>query len=80
VIITGIRVSALIVLGIAAIAAASSAPGLGELLFRGLTRIGAVNDLNEILTGVLGIMVLAILFDIAFFVLRRLTTTPGVGM
>jgi osmoprotectant transport system permease protein len=78
VIITGIRVSTLIVLGIAAIAAAINGPGLGELIFRGLTRIGAVNDVNEILTGILGIMVLAVLFDIAFFVLRRLTTSPGV--
>jgi osmoprotectant transport system permease protein len=78
VIITGIRVSTLIVLGIAAIAAAINGPGLGELIFRGLTRLGAVNDVNEILTGVLGIMVLAVLFDVAFFALRRLTTSPGV--
>lgn len=77
VILTGIRVSTLIVLGIAAIAAAINGPGLGELIFRGLTRIGAVNDLNEILTGILGVMVLAILFDLAFFAVRRLTTSPG---
>jgi osmoprotectant transport system permease protein len=80
VILTGVRISTLIVLGIAAIAAAINGPGLGELIFSGLTRIGAVNDVNEILTGILGIMVLAILFDIAFFVMRRLTTSPGVRM
>jgi osmoprotectant transport system permease protein len=78
VILTGIRISTLLALGIAAIAAAINGPGLGELIFSGLTRIGAVNDINEILTGVLGVMVLAILFDIAYFVLRRLTTSPGV--
>ncbi len=78
VILTGIRVSTLIVLGVAAIAAAINGPGLGEFIFRGIGRIGAVNALNEMLTGVLGVMVLAILFDLAFFGLRRLTTSPGV--
>ncbi|MQA73978.1 MAG: ABC transporter permease subunit [Solirubrobacterales bacterium] len=78
VILTGIRVSTLITLGIAAIAAVINGPGLGELIFSGLSRIGAVNDVNEILTGVLGVMVLALLFDLAFFVLRRVTTSPGV--
>ncbi len=78
VILTGIRISTLIVLGIAAVAAAINGPGLGELIFSGLTRIGAVNDVNEIVTGTLGIVVLALLFDIAFFVIRRLTTSPGV--
>lgn len=78
VILTGIRVSTLIALGIAAIAAVINGPGLGELIFRGLTRLGAVNDVNEILTGILGVMVLAILFDMAFYALRRLTTSPGV--
>ncbi|MGI8726454.1 MAG: ABC transporter permease [Solirubrobacterales bacterium] len=78
VILTGIRVSTLIVLGVAAIAAAINGPGLGEFIFRGIGRIGAVNALNEMLTGVLGVMVLAILFDLAFFGLRRATTSPGV--
>ena len=77
VIITGIRVSTLIALGIAAIAAAVNGPGLGEFIFMGIGRIGAVNAFNEMLTGVLGIMVLAIVFDLAFFVLRRATTSPG---
>lgn len=78
VILTGIRVSTLIVLGVAAIAAAVNGPGLGEFIFRGIGRIGAVNALNEMLTGVLGVIVLAILFDIAFFGVRRATTSAGV--
>ena len=78
VILTGIRVSTLIVLGIAAIAAAVNGPGLGEFIFRGIGRIGAVNAFNEILTGTLGIMILALLFDVGFFLLRRLTTSSGV--
>lgn len=78
VILTGIRVSTLIVLGIAAIAAAINGPGLGEFIFSGIGRIGAVNALNEMLTGVLGVMVLALLFDLGFFGVRRATTSPGV--
>ena len=78
VILTGIRISTLIVLGIAAIAAAINGPGLGEFIFRGIGRVGAVNALNEMLTGVLGVMVLAMLFDLGFFGLRRFTTSPGV--
>ena len=78
VILTGVRVSTLIVLGIAAIAAAINGPGLGELIFRGLTGLTTVNAMNDILSGILGIMVLAILFDIAFFALRWFTTSPGV--
>lgn len=78
VILTGIRVSTLIVLGIAAIAAVINGPGLGELILSGLGRIGSVNAMNEALAGILGIMVLAIAFDLAFFVVRRLTTSAGV--
>lgn len=78
VIITGIRISALIVLGIAAIAAVINGPGLGELILRGIGRIGAVNALNEILAGVLGIVVLAVAVDIVFGILRWRTTSPGV--
>jgi len=76
-ILTGIRVSTLITLGIAAIAAAINGPGLGELIFSGIGRIGAVNAVNETVTGILGVVVLALLFDIVFFALRRVTTPRG---
>lgn len=78
VILTGMRVSTLLLLGIAAIAAAVNGPGLGELIFAGLTAIGAVNDTNQILTGILGVVVLAVLFDLFYFLLGRLTTSAGV--
>lgn len=76
-ILTGIRISTLITLGIAAIAAAINGPGLGELIFSGIGRIGAVNAVNETVTGILGIVVLALLFDVLFFVVRRATTPRG---
>lgn len=77
VILTGVRISTLVTLGIAAIAAAVNGPGLGDLIFEGIGRIGAVNALNETLAGILGVVILALALDAAFFGLRRVTTSKG---
>ncbi len=77
VILTGVRVSVLLVLGIAAIAAYVNGPGLGKPIFSGLTRMGTARGLDLALGGTLGIVVLAILFDIAIAVFARLTTSRG---
>ncbi|MFI9450073.1 ABC transporter permease subunit [Amycolatopsis sp. NPDC052450] len=74
VILSGIRVSTQITIGIAAIGAYVKGPGLGNEIFDGLGRFGSVNSLNQVLTGTLGIMVLALLFDLAFVVVGKLTT------
>ncbi|MFG1643201.1 ABC transporter permease subunit [Amycolatopsis sp. NPDC049252] len=74
VILSGIRVSTQITIGIAAIGAYVKGPGLGNEIFDGLGRFGSVNSLNQVLTGTLGIMVLALLFDLAFVALGKLTT------
>jgi osmoprotectant transport system permease protein len=78
VIIAGVRVSTMLLLGIAAIAAVVNGPGLGEDIFAGLARIGGANALNLVLGGTVGIIVLAILFDTFFNVLGRLTTSRGI--
>jgi osmoprotectant transport system permease protein len=77
VILTGMRISTLLLLGIAAIGAYINGPGLGELLFSGLSHIGGASALNEVLSGILGIMVLAVLFDLAYVVVYRFTTSKG---
>lgn len=77
-ILAGIRVSAVLSLGIATIAAAINGPGLGVLIFEGIGRIGAVNAVNQTVTGILGVVVLALLFDVAFYAVRRLTISRGV--
>jgi osmoprotectant transport system permease protein len=77
VIITGIRVSTLIIVGIAAIAAYVNGPGLGEDIFQGISRIGSAVALNLVLGAVLGIIVLALIFDGLFAVLGKLTTSRG---
>ncbi|WP_410635486.1 ABC transporter permease subunit [Amycolatopsis sp. cmx-4-83] len=73
VILSGIRVSTQITIGIAAIGAYVKGPGLGNEIFDGLGRFGSVNSLNQVLTGTVGIMVLALLFDLAFVLVGKLT-------
>ncbi len=77
VIVTGIRVSTLIILGIAAIAAFVNGTGLGHPIFSGLTQIGSPRGLDQALGGTIGIIILAILFDIAWSFLIWLTTPRG---
>ena len=79
VILTGMRVSTLIIIGIAAIAAYVNGPGLGEDIFSGLSRIGSAVALNLVLGAVLAIIALALLFDGFFAVLGKLTTSRGLN-
>ena len=73
VIITGVRVSTMLLMGIAAIAAVVNGPG-----FAGLARVGSPTALNLVIGGILGIIVLALLFDTFFNVLGKLTTSRGI--
>jgi osmoprotectant transport system permease protein len=77
VILNGIRVATIMVVAIAAIGAAVRGPGLGELIFRGLSRIGGANALNEVLSGVLGVVLVALVLDIIFLLIAKLTTPRG---
>ncbi|HLU75424.1 MAG TPA: ABC transporter permease [Nonomuraea sp.] len=76
-ILTGIRISAQMLIGIAAIAAYVDGPGLGTQIFEGLSRLGSVNSLNATLAGTLGIVIVAVLFDAFFFAVRQFTTPRG---
>ncbi len=51
VILTGIRVSTQMIVGVAAIVAYVLGPGLGSLIFNGLSRLGGANALEMALTG-----------------------------
>ncbi|MFJ5773628.1 ABC transporter permease [Streptomyces sp. NPDC093094] len=77
-ILTGIRISTQMLMGIAAIAAYASGPGLGNEIFRGISSLGSKNALNQVLSGTLGIIVLALLFDAAYVLLGRLTIPRGI--
>ncbi|MDR6319041.1 ABC transporter permease [Actinoplanes couchii] len=78
VVLTGVRVSTQVVVGIAAIAALVNGPGLGNEIFRGLRSLGSPFALNFVLGGTLAIVVVALLFDTVFILLRRLTTARGI--
>jgi osmoprotectant transport system permease protein len=78
VILTGIRVSTQILMGIAAVAAYVQGPGLGKQIFDGLANLGGVNSLNQVLVGTLGIVILALLFDLCYILIGRLTVSRGV--
>ncbi|TFC91219.1 MULTISPECIES: ABC transporter permease [Cryobacterium] len=78
IILTGIRVSAQMVMGIAAVAAYSLGPGLGGFIFSGLSRLGGANSLESVLTGVIGVVVLALILDLLLVGLGRLTTPRGI--
>lgn len=78
VVLTGMRVSTLVIVGIAAIGAYISGPGLGNDIFSGLARIGSATALNLVLGGLLGVIVVAILFDLLYVLLFRLTTSGGI--
>lgn len=78
VILAGIRVSAQMVMGIAAIAAYSLGPGLGGLIFTGLSRLGGANSLESVIVGVVGIILLALVLDLILVGIGRLTTSKGI--
>ena len=77
VVIVGMRVSTLVVLGIAAIGAYINGPGLGNDIFTGLARIGTSTAVYVVLGGMLGILILAVLFDLLYVLIFRLTTSRG---
>jgi len=77
VILAGIRVSTLIIVGIAAIAAIVNGPGLGGPIFRGLAATGTNRGFNLAFSGTLGVVILALVLDGLFVVITRLTTSKG---
>jgi osmoprotectant transport system permease protein len=77
VILTGMRVSTLLLLGIAALGAYIRGPGLGNDIFTGLARIGTPVAVNMVLGGMLGILLLAVAADLLYVLVNRLTTSRG---
>jgi osmoprotectant transport system permease protein len=78
VILTGMRISGQLMMGISAIAAYVSGPGLGGFIFSGLARIGGANATNYVIAGTLGILLLALILDAALVLVRRLTIPRGI--
>lgn len=79
VILTGIRVSTQMIVGVAAIVAYVLGPGLGSLIFNGLARLGGANALEMALTGTILIVLIALVFDALLVLLGRLTISKGLS-
>ena len=77
VILTGIRVATLLNTGIAAIAVLVGGTGLGVYIQDGLTRYPLPNSVEAMWLAVVFTVGLALIFDLAFAVLRKLTTSRG---
>jgi ABC-type proline/glycine betaine transport systems, permease component len=80
VILAGMRVSAQMSMGIAAISAYVLGPGLGGYIFAGLSRLGGANSFESVLTGVLAIILLAFILDGLLVLLGRLTISRGINV
>ncbi|KUM29742.1 ABC transporter permease [Glutamicibacter mishrai] len=78
VILTGVRVSAQMVMGVAAVVSYALGPGLGGFIFQGLSRLGGANSLESVITGVIGVVILALILDLILLGIGRLTTPRGI--
>lgn len=77
VIIAGLRVATMLVVSIFAIAAYMGADGLGNEIFRGLKNIGSVWAFDVVLAATIAIVAVAIILDLFYQLLERLTTSRG---
>jgi osmoprotectant transport system permease protein len=80
VILNGIRTATIMLVATAAIGAVVRGPGLGELIFRGLERLGGANALEQALAGVLGVVVVALVLDLIFLAIAKLTALRGLNV
>lgn len=79
VILNGIRTATIMLVATAAIGSVVRGPGLGELIFEGLERIGGAFALEEVLAGVIGVVLVALLLDLIFLGIAKITTLRGLN-
>lgn len=77
-ILSAMRLSTQMSMGVLAIAAYVKGPGLGNLIFAGLARVGSPTALPMALSGTLLIVILALVLDALLVLLGRLTTSKGI--
>jgi osmoprotectant transport system permease protein len=76
-ILSAMRISTQMSMGVLAIAAYVKGPGLGNLIFTGLARVGSPTAVPMALTGTLLIVLLALALDAVLVLIGRLTTSKG---
>jgi len=75
---TGIRVSTTLLVTTATISAIVLGPGLGNSIYRGLKSLGTPNALYFSATGIVGVILVGLAFNLALVVAERLTTSRGI--
>jgi osmoprotectant transport system permease protein len=78
VIIAGLRVATMLIVSIFAIAAYLGADGLGNDIFRGLSNLGSVWAFDVVLAATVAIVVVALVLDLFYVLLERVTTSRGI--
>lgn len=78
VILSGVRISAQMVMGVAAVAAYVLGPGLGGFIFQGLSRLGGAGATESVITGTVCVVLLALILDLILLGIGRLTTSKGI--
>lgn len=77
-VLSAMRLSTQMSMGVLAIAAYVKGPGLGNLIFAGLARVGSPTALPMAVSATLLIVVLALVLDGLLVLLGRLTTSKGI--
>lgn len=77
-ILTGVRVSTQMAMGILAIAAYAKGPGLGNVIFSGLSRVGSPTAVPQALVGTVLVVILALILDGILMLVGRYTTPRGI--
>ncbi|ANI40473.1 proline/glycine betaine ABC transporter permease [Mycolicibacterium vaccae ATCC 25954] len=77
-VLSAMRLSTQMSMGVLAIAAYVKGPGLGNLIFAGLARVGSPTALPMALSGTLLIVILALALDAILVLVGRLTTSKGI--
>ncbi len=78
VILVGIRTAAIILVSTAALGAVVRGPGLGNAIYAGLNSIGSSVALYQVLTGIVGVVVVGLLLNALFFAVARITIPRGI--
>jgi osmoprotectant transport system permease protein len=78
VILAGIRVSSMLVVGVAAIATLVAGGGFGDFIKSGLARLPLPNSLESLWTGTILCLLLALVIDLALQLAKRATISKGI--
>lgn len=79
VVLVGVRVAAVLLIGITAIGATLGGPGLGIEINSGIRSLGGAGALERVVGGTVATAALALLVDAGFRLLSRFTTSKGIA-